>query len=182
MNITIVSSSPRAKSLSNRVALHLEHRLKSECHHQITLLDVRDWADVFEEGQPVYQSVEKCPDKFRPLAEIIYGTDAFVIVSPEYNGGVPYSLKRLFDHFTKQKQKPFAIATSSEGALGGMRAALSIQHYVVALFGILSPYMLITPHADKKFDEEGKLLDDKFKPAVDTFLKEFIWLVDKLGK
>lgn len=182
MNITIISSSPREESLSNRIALYLENRLKYSSSHEITLLDVRDWLAVFDEGQPVYQSVDECPESLRPLGEIIYGSDAFLIVSPEYNGGMPYSLKRLFDHFTKQTHKPFAIATSSDGALGGMRAALSLQHYVVALFGILCPHMLITPKVHEKFDETGKLTDESFQKPIDTFIKEFLWLVEKLQK
>lgn len=180
MNITIISSSPRKESVSNRIALFLEKRLAAEVSHTIRLVDVRDWLG-WDVGQPVYKSIDACPESFRPLAEIMFSTDAFVIVSPEYNGGMPYSLKKLFDFFPKQSHKVFAIATSSTGAMGGMRASLAIQHFVVALFGIVSPYMLITPKVTEKFDESGNLLDESFQKNIDTFLNEFRWLLDKVG-
>jgi len=180
MNITIISSSPRKESVSNRVALFLERQLKTETSHTIRLVDVRDWLH-WDVGQPVYKSVAECPDDFKPLAEIMFSTDAFVIVSPEYNGGMPYSLKKLFDFFPKQSHKVFAIATSSPGAMGGIRASLAIQHFVAALFGILSPYMLITPKVTDKFDEAGNLLDEGFQKSVDTFVKEFLWLANSLN-
>ncbi len=180
MNITVISSSPRGESVSNRVALFLEKKLNAETPHTIRLVDVRDWLD-WNTGQPVYKSVDACPEAFKPLAEIMFGTDAFVIVSPEYNGGMPYSLKKLFDFFPKQTHKVFAIATSSTGAMGGIRASLAIQHFVVALFGIVSPYMLVTPKVTEKFDEAGNLLDEGFQKNIDTFLNEFQWLLDKVG-
>lgn len=179
MNITIVSSSPRQESVSFRIALFLEKQL-AKTEHTITMLDVRDWLD-WDTAQPVYKSLDDCPSSFRPLAEIMFNTDAFVIVSPEYNGGMPYSLKKLFDFFPKQPHKPFAIATSSTGAMGGIRASLALQHFVVALFGVLSPYLLITPKVTEKFDKEGGLLDEGFQKNVDTFIREFLWLVDKMN-
>ena len=180
MNITVISSSPRQESVSYRIALFLKKRFEKETGHSTALVDVRDWLD-WDSGQPVYKSLDDCPTAFRPLAEIMFNTDAFIIVSPEYNGGMPYSLKKLFDFFPKQSHKPFAIATSSTGAMGGIRASLALQHFVVALFGILSPYMLITPKVTDKFDEEGNLLDESFQKSVDTFVKEFLWLADKIG-
>jgi hypothetical protein len=64
--------------------------------------------------------------------------------------------------------------------LGGVRSALQLQELIYALFGIGSPYMLVTPQVDKKFDEQGNLLDQNFKKSVDIFIKEFLWLAEKI--
>ena len=106
--------------------------------------------------------------------------DAFILVTPEYNGSYTPALKNLLDHYPKQHHKAFGIATASPGALGGIRAAMQLQQLVYALFGIGSPYMLVTPGIDKKFDKEGNLIDENFKKSVDLFLKEFLWLAGKL--
>lgn len=182
MNITIISSSPRPESVSFRISLFLEKLFKEETKHAVSLLDVREWLPHFEEGQPVYKTLADCPPELKPLGELIFGTDAFIIVSPEYNGGYPYALKRLLDHFDKHPHTVFGIVTSSPGAMGGMRAALALQHYVAALFGLLSPYMLITPAVTEKFDEKGNLLDDKFRKSIDIFKKELLWLAEKVGQ
>jgi NAD(P)H-dependent FMN reductase len=101
-------------------------------------------------------------------------------VTPEYNGNYSSALQNLFDHFPKRSHKLFAIATASPGALGGIRAALHLQQFIHALFGIGSPYMLITPQVDKKFDEQGNLTDPAFQKSIDTFVSEFLWLGEKL--
>ncbi len=182
MNITIISSSPRPESVSVRVALFLERLFKSETGHNVTLVDVRSWLDRFADGQPVYRKRDDCPESLLELYDIMDHTDAFILVSPEYNGGYPFAMKRLFDQFNKQSKKVFAIATSSTGLMGGMRASLALQHYVVALFGILSPRMLITPDITSKFDAEGNLLDDNFQKAIDVFKEEFLWLAETVSR
>jgi hypothetical protein len=40
--------------------------------------------------------------------------------------------------------------------------------------------MLITPGVDKKFDAEGNLIDPGFQKNIDVFLKEFLWLAEKV--
>jgi hypothetical protein len=64
--------------------------------------------------------------------------------------------------------------------MGGMRATQQMQLLTAALFGILSPYMLVIPAVDKKFDTDGNLVDEGFLKAVDTFVNEFIWLAESL--
>jgi hypothetical protein len=61
-----------------------------------------------------------------------------------------------------------------------MRAAMQLQQFTMALFGIPSPYMLITPQVDKKFDTEGNLVDPSFQKSIDTFVNEYLWLAEKL--
>jgi NAD(P)H-dependent FMN reductase len=110
----------------------------------------------------------------------MFNADAFILLTPEYNGSYSAALKNLLDHYPKQHHKVFAIATASPGALGGIRAAMQLQELVYALFGIGSPYMLVIPQVDKKFDAKGILLDENFQKAVDVFVKEFIWLAEKI--
>jgi hypothetical protein len=57
---------------------------------------------------------------------------------------------------------------------------MQLQQFVMALFGIPSPYMLVTPQVDKKFDAEGNLLDAGFQKSIDVFVTEFLWLAEKL--
>src|SRR5262249_22660439 len=99
-----------------------------------------------------------------------------------YNGSYSPAMKNLLDHFPKQHHKPFGIVTASPGALGGIRAAQQMQLLVSALFGVASPYMLIIPAVDKKFDEEGNLQDASFSNSVHNFVTEFLWLAESVLK
>lgn len=178
MKIEIISGSPRQNSATNRLALFLEKELKENSDHEIGLIDIRKYP--MTGVQKVFTTVEDTPEKYRELATRMFAAEAFIIVTPEYNGSYSPAMQNMFDHFPKQHHKVFGLATASPGALGGVRAAMQLQQFVMALFGIASPYMLITPHVDKKFDAEGKLIDPTFQKAIDTFITEFLWLAEKV--
>ncbi|MDX5346985.1 MAG: NAD(P)H-dependent oxidoreductase [Hymenobacteraceae bacterium] len=178
MNIEVIAGSPRNGSLSKRVALYVQDWLKKETTYNVGLIDCQEWT--LPPIQSVYTCVDKTPDEYKPLSERIFGADAFVLVSPEYNGSYSPAMKNLLDHFPKQHHKAFGIVTASPGAMGGIRASQQMQLLVNALFGICSPYMLIVPAVDKKFSEQGELLEESFRNNVHNFISEFLWLADKV--
>jgi len=178
MKIEIIAGSPRINSVTRRVALHIRSVLSKATEHEIGLIDMQEWD--LPSMQAVFSSVDNTPAQWKPLSERIFAADAFILVSPEYNGSYSPALKNLLDHFPKQHHKPFAIATASPGAMGGMRAAQQLLLLVSALFGIASPYLLVVPGIDKKFDKEGKLIDESFHHNVHNFISEFLWLAEHL--
>ena len=178
MKIEIIAGSPREHSITRRLALHLLNKLTQETEHEVGLIDVSD--NPLPPIQKVITSAADAPGELKELSSRMLSADAFIIVTPEYNGSYAPAMQNLFDHFPKQHRKVFGLATASPGALGGIRAAMQLQQFVLALFGLPSPYMLITPHIDKKFDASGNLLDPAFQKPVDLFTKELLWLAEKL--
>ena len=177
MKITIIAGSPRKESVTVRVAYFLEKFLREKyLQHEFELIELRKHEIPFV--QDVWSTINEVPEEHKLLAEKIYKTDAFILVTPEYNGSMSSSLRNLFDHFPKQTKKTFGIVTASEGAMGGMRAAFGMQNQICGWFGIPCPNMLIVPFMDKKFDEKGVLLEEKFLNNIMTFTNEFVWLAD----
>ncbi len=179
MKIEIVSGSPRQESITYRLALFLKKQFEEKTKHEINIIDVREW-NFPTLQEVVYSSVDNTPEHYKPLAQRMFAADAFIVVTPEYNGSYTPAMKNLFDHFPKQLHKPFGIVTGSPGALGGVRAALAVQLLIMALFGIASPYMMVTPQVDKKFDADGNLTDKAFEHSVNSFIQEFLWLAERL--
>ena len=177
MKIEIISGSPRGNSVTYRLALHLKQEL-SRFEHQVDIIDLREVE--FPQLQSIFTSVEATPDEYKEVAKRMFEASAYVLITPEYNGSYSAPLKNLLDHFPKQHHKVFGIVTASPGALGGVRAALQLQELIYALFGIGSPYMLVTPQIEKKFDAEGKLLDESFRKSVELFIREFLWLAERV--
>lgn len=180
MKIEIISGSPRHESVTVRVAKFLKKYLSETTTHEINLLDVRDFP--LPNIQIVWTSFEAVPEEWKNLGERIFGADAFILVTPEFNGGYSPALKNLLDHFPKQSHKPFGIVTASPGIMGGMRASQQMLQLVAALSGLASPQMLITPLVDKKFDADGNLLDEAFLKQADVFVREYLWLAERLVK
>lgn len=180
MKIEIISGSPRTNSITNRLALFLLKHFREHSEHEVDIIDVREWN--LPLLNDVFSSVENTPEAFKPLTKRMFQADAFILVTPEYNGSYSPALQNLLDHFPKQSRKAFGIATASTGAMGGMRSTQQLLLLIPALFGIASPHMLVTPFVDKKFDVEGNLLDPGFQKSIDNFTKEFLWLAQTLQR
>lgn len=178
MQIEIVSGSPRQGSSTHRVAVHLQRAL-GVTGHSVGLIDVREAA--LPLLQKVFASVDEAPEEHKELARRMFAAEGFVMVTPEYNGSYSPAMQNLFDHFPKQQHKAFGLVTASPGALGGIRAAMQMQQFALALFGIPSPYMLVTPAVEKKFDAEGNLTDESFQKSIDLFVKEYLWLAERVS-
>ena len=178
MRIEIISGSPRPNSVTHRVALHLQKLLQEKTEHEVGIINLKDWN--LPAVQSVFVSPEHTPEEFKPLSTRMFAADAFILVSPEYNGSYSPAMKNLLDHFPKQHHKPFGIATASPGPLGGIRASQQMQLLINALFGIASPYLLIVGGVDKKFDAEGNLQDERFQNNVHNFITEYLWLAERL--
>lgn len=178
MNIEIIAGSPRNPSLNARVARFVHKQLQATTSHHVGLIELNK--NILPFIQNVWSSVEKAPEEYHSLAKRMFEADAFIISSPEYNGAYSPAMKNLFDHFPKQAKKAFGIITSSDGMMGGIRASQQLLQLVPALFGIASPFMLIVPQADKKFNEDAELIAPEFQKNVNDFCREFIWLAEKI--
>lgn len=178
IHIEIIAGSPRKPSLNWRVAKHLHDQMQQQKDIQTGLIALNEITIPFIEH--VWKCPDEAPEALRPIAKRMFAAQGFIVCTPEYNGGYSPAMKNLFDHFPKQNKKPFGVVTSSDGKMGGMRAAQQMLQLVPALFGIASPTLLIVPQADLKFDENGTLKDNSFEKNVHDFLSNYLWLVRKL--
>ncbi|OWU83218.1 hypothetical protein ATO6_20085 [Oceanicola sp. 22II-s10i] len=81
---------------------------------------------------------EEVPQAVTELAGLISKSDAFAIVSPEYNWSIPGVLKNALDWLSRLKpqpleDKPVILLTCSPGLLGGARAHAPIRNVLHAL-------------------------------------------------
>ena len=176
--LVIVSGSSREASLTIRVALNLSKAFSDK--YDVQLVDLRKYRLPFIES--VWQEKSQAPEQFQDLWQTMNDADAFVLVSPEYNGSYSSALKNLLDHMPKSAytRKAMAFVTASPGGLGGVRAAQQLILLACGLFAVPSPTLLVTPFVDKKFDTEGNLTDETFAGAITNFVNDTSWLAHSL--
>lgn len=180
MKIEIISGSARKAGLTKRVALHLKDELAKKTDVETGLIDME--SHQLESIQRVFQSPLSAPVELKEVAERMFTADAFVLVTPEYNGSYSSALKNFIDHFPNLGRKVFAIAAASPGQLGGIRAALQLQAVIDGLQAIGSPRLLIVPDVHNRLDEFGNILDKSLHESVDAFIMEFLWLAQAIHK
>ncbi|MDE2142969.1 MAG: NAD(P)H-dependent oxidoreductase, partial [Elusimicrobia bacterium] len=109
--------------------------------------------------------------------------EAFVFLSPEYNGGYAPAFKTFIDsvHPKLFAGKAVGVATVSAGPAGGQRAAAQILQIALAVLAYPCPRLLMTPGVDSKFDDAGVLTDRDFDKKISDFLDAFLWLADAVA-
>jgi len=140
-------------------------------HYRLPLLE-----KMFKEYPP-----GEAPAPLPELAEIIRAADGFLIVSGEYNHGIPPALKNLLDHFLEEWfWRPSAIACYSAGAFGGVRAAVQLRATLCELGMPSIPSMQPMPRVQDQFDDDGTPRDPAHPRRVARFLDEFEWYAGAL--
>ena len=117
------------------------------------------------------------------LATLYRGADGFVVVSGEYNHGIPPALKNLLDYFLEEYfWRPSAIVSYSSGGFGGVRAAMQLR-MVLAELGMPSiPTVMSVPCIREALDEAGVASDEHMNRALGRFLDEFEWYARALRR
>lgn len=115
------------------------------------------------------------------LAEIFRAADGFLIVSGEYNHGIPPALKNMLDHFMNEFfWRPAGLVTYSNGRFGGVRAAMQLRATLPEQGMITIPSLLPFGNVGTAFDEHGTPNDAYIPTSTKAFLEEFTWYVEAL--
>lgn len=156
--IVIISASVREGRNSHRVALYFNSYLKENRLAEAEILDLKSY------GFPLFS--ERLKYQKEPLtaasefAEKVSHADGVIIITPEYNGGYPASLKNVVDLLTDEwNKKPVAICTVSDGNFGGMQVIISLQFVLWKMKARTVNAMFPVPKVSKSFDENGVAAD-----------------------
>jgi NAD(P)H-dependent FMN reductase len=115
---------------------------------------------------------------------IVEKSDAFFVVTPEYNHSFPGSLKRMLDsELALYNHKPVAFAGVSDGNWGGTRAIEALVPAVRETGLVVMSWDVYFPYVPNMFDEGGSLLPEfieRYDKNVNKLLDELLWFANLL--
>lgn len=179
MKIAVIYGSVRQNRQGIRVAKYIVNQLiERDIEH--VLVDVLDYKLPFLDK--MYKEYNNdAPESIEEIHQIFNEVDGFIIVSGEYNHGLPPALKNLLDHYQSEYHfKPSGLATYSAGMFGGVRAAMHLRAVTSELGMASIPTTFPVPSVGKNFDENGNTDNEHIDKGFDRFLKEFMWYTDAL--
>jgi NAD(P)H-dependent FMN reductase len=123
------------------------------------------------------------PAELEQLASLYRRADGFLLVSAEYNHGVPPALKNLLDHFLEEYfWRPSAIACYSAGGFGGVRAAMQLRMILGELGMPSIPSLFSIPRIGEALADDGQPKDERTTKQMERFLDEFEWYAHALRR
>ncbi len=175
--ITVLYGSVRRDRQGIRAARFVEQQIESRGHTP-TLIDALAVELPLLDRMYNEYDAGQAPANLESMARVLKASDGFIVVSGEYNHGIPPALKNMLDHFLEEWfWRPSAIASYSQGSYGGVRAAMQLRMTLAELgMPSISP-LLAVPRVDKAFAEDGTPTDDAWLRRAAKFLDEFEWHV-----
>lgn len=138
------------------------------------------------DGIPLYNGdveQEGLPEAVTALKDDIRGADALLLVSPEYNHGIPGVMKNVIDWLSRPpediktvyRNRPVAIMGATPGP-GGTRMAQAAWLPTLRALGTRPWFggQLYVPKAGEAFDNEGNLVDEQVRERLKRFLEGFV--------
>jgi NAD(P)H-dependent FMN reductase len=124
----------------------------------------------------------EAPETLERLATVYRSVDGFLVVSGEYNHGIPPALKNLLDHFLEEYfWRPSGIVCYSAGGFGGVRAAMQLRMTLAELGMPSISSMLPVPRISESIDEIG-VANEITERSMNRFLDEFVWHANALAE
>ena len=180
-NVALIVGSLRKDALSRRVGNALIELAPKSLHIEHVEIG----------ALPLYNQdleTETPPREWIEFRERLLHMDGVLFASPEYNRSIPGALKNALDVGSRPyghsiwAGKPCAVVSSSTGQAGGFGA----NHHLRQCFVFLDMPCMQQPEvyfgqADKMFDEEGKLNNEKSRDLLRKFIEAYAKWVDRFA-
>lgn len=176
MKIAALAASTRDQSLN----IALLDVILSELSQDPFEVDRLDFG-VFEDT-PAYsarrEAAEGVPDTMRGVADRIGAASALILVTPEYNHGIPGTFKNGIDWLSRLSPtllypKVTLIGGASAAPYGAWRGMKSLRPSVELLGAHTLPYMISVGGVQSKGDIEARFADPAARPKIDAALTGF---------
>ena len=176
--ITLLVGTNRPESNTRKVARQVEE-IYAALKIPLRVLDLAHLPpEIFS---PASYAVK--PPSFAPFSDAVLKSSGLVVVSPEYNGGIPGVLKYFIDMLKFPEsfsERPVCFIGVAAGIWGALRPVEQLQ----AIFGyrnaFLYPVRVFLPNVGELIDDAGKLKDAELVERLRTQAGGFVEFVEKL--
>lgn len=120
------------------------------------------------------------PQAVRAFHAAITGADAILIASPEYNGSLTGPLKNAIDWASRPggdavlAGKPLAVIGASPSRFGAAWAQAETRRIADRIGARVVPRELPVAHADRAFDDDGRLRDPELHRQLERLVAALV--------
>ena len=175
------SGSTRENSLNKKLvkeALAIAQQMDTE----VTFIDLKEFPlPLYDED---LEEAEGMPANAVKLKQIMQESHIILIASPNYNGSYSGVFKNTMDWISRTEQKTYdkkiltgkkiGLMSASPGKSGGAKALDPVRALLETLRADVAVRQVSIPEADRAFNEEGRLKEEKWRIELEQLVKELI--------
>ena len=183
LKFALIYGSTRKKRIGIRLTKFLHNKIKKEGYlsyiidpleNKLPLLDKR-FDDFSKKNLPV---------SVKNIQKILEKSDAFILVSAEYNHMPPPGLINLLNYYYKEfNRKPSCVCTYSVGDFAGVRVQSPLRSFMSQLGSPPIKTGMFQPKLSLAFNAQGVPKDKKnADERFEIFFKELLWYAKTLKR
>jgi NAD(P)H-dependent FMN reductase len=181
-SIAVLLGSVRRDRMGSRAAQLVVRELERR-GHDVHLVDPLELQLPLLDRMYKEHPAGEAPEPLERLAQLYRSVDGFLVVSAEYNHGIPPALKNLLDHFLEEYfWRPSGIVCYSAGGFGGVRAAMQLRMTLAELGMPSISSMLPIPRIGDALTDDGTAVNPITEQSMNRFLDEFLWYANALAE
>jgi len=114
--------------------------------------------------------------------ETVKRADGFLILTPEYNCGIPPALSNIMNALPPPsfRHKPCGLVSYSVSTFGGMRALTVLKPFVSEVGLVPVPTYCPIPNVNSIIDESGAAKESMVTDRAKQTIQEVLWYADAL--
>jgi NAD(P)H-dependent FMN reductase len=187
--LLVIVGSTRPTRAADHVLPWLRARATAHGAFDVELADLRDWPlPMFAEhfgtiGDPADPAYSE--PLVRAWNRKVKESDAFIMLTPEYNHSVPAVLKNAIDSVFFSfgfRNKPVAAVGYSGGGSGAIRAIEHLAHIVVEAEAVPLRNTVVIPAVGSAFDAQNQPTNPMTDVAAQIMLDDLAWWSSALEK
>ncbi|HMG15421.1 MAG TPA: NAD(P)H-dependent oxidoreductase [Saprospiraceae bacterium] len=180
--IAIISGSVRTNRQSHKLALYFKNYIVENKLGEVELLDLKAYNFPLVEERIIHQ--KNPPANQLEFAGKINNAHGVILVTPEYNGGYPASVKNAIDMLVKEwHHKPVGIVTVSNGEFGGVNANAFLQNVLLKIKAIPIMANFRVPKVQDNYNDEGVPINKEITDKnAKIFLDELMVFIEAFGR
>jgi NAD(P)H-dependent FMN reductase len=182
LSIAVLLGSVRRDRMGSRAAQLVVRELERR-GHEVHLVDPLELQLPLLDRMYKEHPEGEAPEPLERLAALYRSVDGFLVVSAEYNHGIPPALKNLLDHFLEEYfWRPSGIVCYSAGSFGGVRAAMQLRMTLAELGMPSISSLLPIPRISEAIRDDGTAVNPITEQSMNRFLDEFLWYANALAE
>ena len=176
--IALTIGTNRPGSNTRKVARHIRG-IYQNMSVALRTIDLEDLpSEIFAPG-----AYEEKPEFFLTFSEAIIEADGLVVVTPEYNGGMPGVLKYFIDMLKfpdSFQDRPVCFVGIAAGEWGGLRPVEQLQQIFSYRNAHIYPKRVFIPSVNEALNEEGNLKSAELSARLGLQARGFVTFVEKI--
>jgi len=187
--LLVIIGSTRPGRSADLVLPWLTSRVRAHDSFDTEIADLRDWPlPIFAEHMGTIGDVRD-PTYSEPIVRAwnmkVKQADAFIVVTPEYNHGIPGGLKNAIDSVWLSfgfRNKPVAAVGYSGNIGGGIRAIEHLAHVFIEAEAVPLRNTVVIPFVREAFGADGEPVNRETGIRLQVMLDDLAWWSSALEK